>query len=136
MIRRSCSAGILTLCVDETGDYYPCAALCRRTPILARAATDTLPEAQARIREWIRRKFTVDEDPACRGCDFRYICGGGCRAISGDLQGRDRACELVRGRLERTLGKIIDPRKGMGKLAHSGRETAVDKLVVTSEEPC
>ncbi len=106
-IKKSrCAAGILTMCVGPDGSCYPCAALCRGQFALASVAEQSLASAARQLREHLLATFHVDREPVCCACTFRYFCGGGCRALTGDVRRRDPACDLLRQRYAQALGHI------------------------------
>lgn len=99
--RRRCEACTNAIAVTPRGDIYPCQSFL------------DLPEykvANLLEDDWfaayksspIRRMFheiSVDNMPVCRECQYRYLCGGGCPALSkklyGDINHRvDYQCEI------------------------------------------
>ncbi len=92
----NCGAGITTLGVDAGGEVYPCASLtgwqsCR----LGTFPYQSLEELSRAGRAWNRAVFSVERDPKCAECLYRYFCGGGCRILSPSLSQRDASCSVL-----------------------------------------
>lgn len=93
----NCGAGITTLGFDPDGTAYPCAALTGRQECrLGQFPEQSLNELLQAGRAWNRTIFSVDRDPVCGQCIYRYFCGGGCRATGESLSDRDRNCSVLR----------------------------------------
>jgi len=108
-VRKSrCAAGVLTLCVDQAGLCYPCAALCHPGHACGDINRQPLAEIYRQLRRRVEEAFHVDRDPTCSACDLRYFCGGGCRAVNRDFTQRDRACAVLRDRLTGALSRITN----------------------------
>lgn len=110
VVRRRCAAGLLTMCVGPDGACYPCAALCRPEYSWGKVGEHSLHHISRVMRRDMLEKFDVDRDPSCSGCLFRYFCGGGCRAVTGRLDERDPACQLLAERFRLSLGHVTDVR--------------------------
>ncbi len=105
--RPRCAAGILTLCVDPDGSAYPCSALCRKELCMGNVFSDGLEEVSKLSRRWAESSFDVNTDSECRKCEYRYFCGGGCRATAPHAEGRDGACPVLRARFRTVLASVI-----------------------------
>jgi radical SAM protein with 4Fe4S-binding SPASM domain len=94
--RKSCQAGSELLCIDPSGIAYPCSALHRRPGCNIGSFPGSPLEklAQAGL-DWNEATFSVDLDPHCGGCVFRYFCGGGCRAAGPEIDEHDPGCRLI-----------------------------------------
>lgn len=83
---NSCGAGRGILALDGEGWIYPCQALIREPLRLANLFHEdwktALIAARRRLRLWER---TVDRIEPCSRCSVRYLCGGGCMAVSYDV---------------------------------------------------
>ncbi len=106
-----CAAGTLNICVDNDGSCFPCAALIDPAFSFGRVDREPLVAICQRMRLEMEQSFDVETDEECCACDFRHFCGGGCRATAGNLAARDPACEHLKARFERILGRINIPKK-------------------------
>lgn len=94
---RPCDFGAY-LYITSTGDLYPCAGLYHPTMRLGNVLTDDLPNIwhHSPILNSLR-STTVHDFEECRGCAYRYFCGGGCRGdvflITNDFHGPNPFCE-------------------------------------------
>lgn len=91
--RENCGAGITTLSVAADGAVYPCHMMHDDRFCLGNAFSGEEPSRDARgamadmVHAW-------DEDSACFSCEYRWLCGGGCRARAIGSQTReDPYCE-------------------------------------------
>lgn len=71
---RSCAAGHHYLVIDHQGQVAACQMRLDQ-PVTTLAAEDPLAAIRADAG---LRNLAVDDKPACRQCDWRYWCGGGC----------------------------------------------------------
>ncbi|KAB3533483.1 SPASM domain-containing protein [Alkaliphilus pronyensis] len=95
--KQNCEAGITKLCIIENGDVFPCATM--KVYPEARVGNcfieDDLPTLYQKARKWNKDVFSVDNHQQCRECDFRYYCGGGCRARVKATNEPDLMCEMI-----------------------------------------
>ncbi|MDO5716318.1 MAG: radical SAM protein [Tissierellia bacterium] len=84
----SCGASKGILAVDGEGEIYPCQAMMRRPLRLANILDENWKQELATRRKELgifdRNVNTVEH---CSQCKVRYICGGGCMAVSYDVYG-------------------------------------------------
>lgn len=66
------------ICPD--GEAYPCYAWKTAASCLGNAIREGLPPVLAGERFTRLRACTVDTVEKCRDCEYRYLCGGACRA--------------------------------------------------------
>lgn len=91
--RNHCSIGCGNISVDALGNLTPCHILSNYK--LGNLIND--PE-----RAWSnldRFTETLDFPVACKGCDYKVFCGGGCKAracIAEGFDGKDPYCEMYR----------------------------------------
>lgn len=109
--RVACQAATEVLAVGPDGAVYPCSPLVGRCEPFGWAGREPLRAIRARMLEHPVATFHVDHDSECTSCDFKYFCGGGCRAGSESLGQHDRACALIKERCVAQLGKIFAPVK-------------------------
>jgi radical SAM protein with 4Fe4S-binding SPASM domain len=86
-----CGAGTSVIAVDCRGDVYPCQNFLGerwlRTSNVLRDVDWHRKHLTSDTRELFRR-LSVDTLEICRTCGYRYLCGGGCRAVSLKVYGR------------------------------------------------
>ncbi len=103
----------------HNGDVIPCPYM--RDRILGNLMNIHLSEIQhlpayQEIRELV--KLTVDEaNEQCRACEWRYVCGGGCRGqayfLTGDILAPDpRMCLLAKGENYDYATSLYNPTSG------------------------
>lgn len=91
-----CGAGRTTVSVSSDGWVYPCHMFNGYRDF--RIVTALVPGLLERMKckENIFLHMTVDDIEACKSCNVRYLCGGGCRfrgyADSGSASGTDKMC--------------------------------------------
>ncbi|MBU7042658.1 MAG: radical SAM protein [Theionarchaea archaeon] len=85
--RVKCGASTSILGVDMRGDMYPCQTLLEEEEFRIGSLLDEDWHEQllnSPVREQFRT-LTVDTRDVHRGCEYRYLCGGGCPAIAWNL---------------------------------------------------
>lgn len=104
--RERCAAGVLTLCISHTGNCYPCAAL---TNLKSFGNLHELPlkDIYYLSKGEMTKCFSVNEDDECKLCDFKYFCGGGCRANAENISNHDPYCHFIKERFDSFLQSII-----------------------------
>ncbi len=106
--KQRCAAGILTIAINEKGDCFPCSALS-----VARSygnlKKDSLKNIYTDMRKEMINSFSVDRDEECLSCDFRYFCGGGCRATGDDITNKDLFCDTLKERYRTFLKDLSKP---------------------------
>ena len=71
--------------------------------------TDGLPEIIRSERFLDLGRHTVNSNAQCKGCEFRYLCGGACRAwnwksgLSAGLDARPENCDVLKMRAKGLL---------------------------------
>jgi radical SAM protein with 4Fe4S-binding SPASM domain len=101
-----CGAGILTVCINQNGDVFPCAALCSKVKSFGNVQEKPLKEVLDLMKNYMEEAFSVDKDEKCKICDFKYFCGGGCRA-NNDLTVRDPLCDTLKARYTQLLNNLM-----------------------------
>ncbi|MEY8460520.1 radical SAM protein [Eggerthellaceae bacterium 24-137] len=94
--RENCGAGITSLSVAADGSVYPCHMMHDDRFLMGNAFAGNGPARKdreavaARVHAW-------DAESACHSCEYRWLCGGGCRARAIGSQTReDPYCETHR----------------------------------------
>lgn len=103
-----CGAGTMTICINQNGETYPCAALCSKVESFGNVENNSLKSITEKMKLSMEEIFSVDRDSECRECDFKYFCGGGCRANS-DLSSRDILCKTLKERYMLFLENLMGP---------------------------
>lgn len=84
----SCGGCFNELAIDSNGDIYPCQALIKQDlrigNVLSPTWLDDLKNSNITCGFMDRDVKKISE---CTECSFRYICGGGCRAIAYNVYG-------------------------------------------------
>jgi radical SAM protein with 4Fe4S-binding SPASM domain len=94
--RHNCGLGIKELSIGSDGTVYPCRGL-HFSDLSVGNIKDN--ELHVLYKKSVERfsNVTVNKNPACRSCNLKYFCGGGCRLygyLSGELDGKDPNCKL------------------------------------------
>lgn len=93
------------LYVEPSGESFPCYAYHRPESFLGNVIREGLPNIIAGPSFKSLQSRTVDTNHKCRTCDYRYLCGGACRAWGRgtsrpDLDAAPTDCEGLRTRAE------------------------------------
>ncbi len=86
--RDHCGAATSTLSVGADGSVYPCHMMHDERFSMGNVFTGAGPTDQERAA-MADRIHRWDAASACHGCDYRWLCGGGCRARSLGTQTRE-----------------------------------------------
>lgn len=86
--RDRCGAAFGVIAVGADGMVYPCQGLMRPEFSAGTVLEEPLGEiyANAGILRRIRA-ITVADIPGCNSCEYRFLCGGGCRALAYNTAG-------------------------------------------------
>ena len=78
-----CGAATSILAVDWNGDVYPCQNLMHTEHLITNINSDLWYEdlMRSELRTTMRNAHVLNID-ICKDCDVRFVCGGGCRALS------------------------------------------------------
>jgi uncharacterized protein len=79
---NSCGLG-RNLYVGPDGDAFPCYAFRKEHTMLGNVLKDSLETIIESEKFRQLSSYTVDTNPKCRSCIYRYLCGGACRAWGG-----------------------------------------------------
>ena len=102
--KTTCGLGH-NLYVEPSGEAYPCYAYHKPDTILGNVLKVGL-KGVIENEEFIKlKKHNVDTNKACSNCNYRYICGGACRAYGGekaqmDLDAEPLECDSLKQRAE------------------------------------
>jgi uncharacterized protein len=108
-VRSTCGLG-MNISVAPDGECFPCHALSTRAFSLGNACKTGLKEVVQSERFEFLRQMTVDKNPHCSSCAFRYLCGGYCRAWrSGEeINSPPSDCTPLRKRAEKQLQSALE----------------------------
>lgn len=108
--KEACGAGKTMASIAANGDIYPCHMLQMEEFKMGNALTDSISEALLKGKLY---DFSVDSIDECNGCEYKYLCGGGCRFRSyayfnGDMNRIDKCCSLYKKVLSKNLDKLLN----------------------------
>ena len=108
-ITSTCGLG-RNIYIAPDGACYPCYALCGETYRLGNACAQSLKEVLESETFQQLGTMTVDATPHCRGCAWRYLCGGYCRAwrVGADLHAPPADCSPLRERAQAVLAAALE----------------------------
>ena len=100
----SCGMG-QNLYVEPTGASFPCYAYHKPHSFLGNVIELGLTNVIENEKFASLKRHNVDTNALCRNCDYRYLCGGACRAWSGektqyDFDAAPVFCEPLKNRAE------------------------------------
>jgi len=97
--REGCGLTQPRLTIDPLGNVIPCRRFRDKTLFLGDIKSESLESILLKETFHFFKRLTVDKIPACKNCEGRYICGGGCRyeafIDSGNLLGRPNDCQQL-----------------------------------------
>ena len=77
---RRCAMGNEQISIGANGNVYPCHLLHVKEFFSGNIREKSIAEIYNHSPILVRiRELTVDNVSGCNSCDFRYMCGGGCR---------------------------------------------------------
>lgn len=74
----SCGMGLSEIYINEKGDVYPCRMTYDKEYYLGNLLDEDIQSILSRVQH-ITKNLHVDKLEGCSECEFRYLCGGGCR---------------------------------------------------------
>lgn len=81
-IQQHCGHGLGEFSVDSRGNVYPCKLMHDNSFYAGNIKEESLSKIYYQSKSFQEsRERHVDNIPICKGCSFKYLCGGGCRAI-------------------------------------------------------
>lgn len=97
MARKTCGMGQRLISISNTGDIYPCHMAQLPFAILGNILRDSNSDIRRNCAEFAA-KVDVDNIESCLECEYKYVCGGGCRAraltLHQDAQAADDYCVI------------------------------------------
>lgn len=96
--RDRCEAGRKLISVDAMGLVYPCHMLHEEKLVLGDAKISSIKDIVFSESNPLLNQ-NVDDIDDCSGCEFKYLCGGGCRGRSylkyGSFDKKDSYCAMI-----------------------------------------
>lgn len=108
-----CGGGYYEIALDANGDIYPCQMFVKEKFKMGNIFE--LPNGVIELSEinerFMRRNLTAVNE--CKNCQYKYLCGGGCPAVSyllfGDLNVAPKpVCDYLKIGINRKLERILD----------------------------
>jgi radical SAM protein with 4Fe4S-binding SPASM domain len=99
---RGCHAGAASLSIADNGDVYPCHLFHFDGFRLGNVFHDPFEQIffGDRARSYVEQMDVEHNNPTCRECEVRLLCGGGCHGNTlysiGDFRGPDSCCEFLK----------------------------------------
>ncbi|MGN6713020.1 radical SAM protein [Anaerocolumna jejuensis] len=83
-----CGACFKEIAIDSNGDIYPCQSLIKSDFLISNIFTNNWFDElnESKITKYFKERFICNVE-GCSKCNYKYICGGGCPAISYNLYG-------------------------------------------------
>lgn len=111
--KRHCGTGCNIISVGTDGSVYPCHMLMedqfKRGNLTEKRLAEILQENKCRKRCW---ENDVKDIAECRECEFKYLCGGGCRArayfVRGSIQSPDPFCSMYKEFYKETFSAMLE----------------------------
>lgn len=104
--RDCCGAGSIELSISANGDIFPCHMFHDNAYLMGNALSDDLNSVFLD-----KPMFNVSLKEKCSGCEYRYICGGGCLfrsyTLRGHLEDTDPLCSIYVSHIKKTLSALI-----------------------------
>jgi radical SAM protein with 4Fe4S-binding SPASM domain len=99
-VKVKCEAGEKLISIAANGDVYPCHMLHYEKLRFGNILNQSLKEILNSPMATYFRNLKVDNFERCKDCEYKYLCGGGCRAHafynSGTLYAHDNYCSLYK----------------------------------------
>ena len=110
--KRHCGTGCTMLSVGADGSVYPCHMLMEEQfkmgNLTEKGLVEILEESKCQKRCW---ESDVKDIEGCKECDFKYLCGGGCRAraylVTGCIQSPDPFCSMYKEFYKETFSTMM-----------------------------
>lgn len=115
--KKHCGTGCNMISVDAYGNVYPCHMLMEEQfkmgNITNKGLREILKENKCQRKCW---EYNVEEIEGCKECEFKFLCGGGCRArahlVTGDIKAADPFCSMYKYFYKTTFSAMIEKIKG------------------------
>lgn len=96
-----CGACKQIFAIDSNGDFYPCQTMIRPEMKIGNIISDNLKDLVVNADDKFGFGVSVNYIKECDKCVFKYICGGGCKALNYNLYHKlnlknDFLCDLYK----------------------------------------
>jgi radical SAM protein with 4Fe4S-binding SPASM domain len=114
---RGCGAGAGNLSIADTGDVYPCHLFHFDEFRLGNIFHDSFEQIffGEKIRDYVQSMDVERNNPTCKACEVRFLCGGGCHGNTlysiGDFHGPDACCSFLKNKFLDNLFRQTVPRE-------------------------
>lgn len=110
--KRHCGTGCNIISIGTDGSVYPCHMLMedqfKMGNFLEKGLEDILKENKCQKKCW---ENDVNDIAGCKECEFKYLCGGGCRArahlVNGSIQAQDPFCSMYKEFYRKTFSTLL-----------------------------
>ena len=108
--KEACGAGKTMVSISANGTIYPCHMLQMDEFRIGNALTDSVSEA---VLNGNLYNLTVSDISDCNVCEYRFLCGGGCRFRSyahnnGDMSRKDKCCGTYKGTFSKMFTQLLN----------------------------
>ena len=111
--KMHCGTGCNIISVGTDGSVYPCHMLMEEQfemgNLAEKGIAEILKGSKCQKRCWEK---DVKDIAGCRNCEFKYLCGGGCRAraylMHGSIQMPDPFCSMYKEFYRETFSKMLE----------------------------
>lgn len=115
--KRHCGTGCNIISVGADGSIYPCHMLMgdqfKMGNLTEKGIVEILNASKCQKQCWEK---DVKDIAGCKDCEFKYLCGGGCRAraylMHGSIQMPDPFCSMYKEFYKETFSKMLEKVKG------------------------
>lgn len=107
--REGCGAGSHLLSINADGSVYPCHFMMQDALMVGNIITDSIESILSQANKHTCA-MKIDNIAECNECDYKYLCGGGCRANAYKGFGRIKKssdCEFYKSYYGKILSEII-----------------------------
>jgi radical SAM protein with 4Fe4S-binding SPASM domain len=118
---RGCYAGSGSLSIADNGDVYPCHLFHSSEFRFGNIFHDPFEKIffGDGVKEYVRSMDVEDNNPTCRTCEVRFLCGGGCHAntlhATGDHHGVDTFCSYLKKTIYDRLFRVATTGENCGQ---------------------
>lgn len=106
----SCGAGKSLISIQSDGEVMPCHMFFGEEFSLGNLYKESLEEILRRRASHPVCTFEVDENPTCKHCEYKYVCGAGCRyrayCTHHSTASLDPLCEVYRTHFDQVFSNI------------------------------
>ena len=119
--RKHCGAGVKEIYINSKGEVFPCRLMYENEHCLGNLFEIKLKEIlKTKKLKDIQNMVYVENITTCKGCEIKYICGGGCRhthsCYTGSLtETNSDLCKILKNEIEDMLwiDSNINPTNGL-----------------------